>query len=93
MEIEGLAELERSGLKQDDPKMYDKFRWILNIHTLDEWKYFKRSLSSEEKDRLIRAIIRMGRLGFKHLNYNHFCEFEGKIAYLNRCWNLPTIGN
>jgi hypothetical protein len=93
MEIEGLAELERSGLREDDREMYDKLRWLLTIHTLDEWKRFKRSLSSQDqKTRLVRVICRMERnTGFRNI-FDRHNGFEEKIVHLNRCWDLPTRG-
>jgi hypothetical protein len=92
MEIDGLTELERSGLKEEDPEMYEKVRWLLTIDTVDEWRRFKRTNTTREKKlKLVRVLLSLeidsGNKGI----FDRHNGFEQKIAHLNHCWSLPTV--
>jgi hypothetical protein len=91
VEIEGLTELERSGLKEQDPEMYEKVRRLLTIHTLDEWIRFKRTNTTrEQKVRFVRIICRLERNSGNKGIFDRHTRFEQEIDHLNRCWTLPT---
>jgi hypothetical protein len=92
VEIEGLTELERSGLKDEDLEMYDAIKRMLTVHTYLDVIKFRDSLNARQKRIIVRVVYRLKDKGCSNIDTHlgTLAELSTNINHLDKCLSLPT---